>query len=96
MEEKVTKPEFKMTEEEVFVGAMNAAITGLIAALDRNTMARIHRDYARNGDEATIANDMFGDIAGMARLVGEFVVVEQKNYRFYRLKPPKMQKLEDM
>lgn len=93
----MTKPEFKMTEEEVFVGAMNAAITGWIAALgNRDTIAKAYYDYKVKGDQSAIADDTSTDIVWMASLIGEYAVGAHAAYRSHRLHPPKMQKVEDI
>jgi hypothetical protein len=71
MEKEMTKPEFKMTEEEVFVGAMNAAITGLMSSLGNSVFDMARSDSQAGDHDLTLTSEMIGEIVGLARIAGE-------------------------
>jgi hypothetical protein len=71
MEEEMTKPEFNMTEEEVFVGAMNAAITGLMSSLGNSVFDMARSDFQDGDHDLTLTSEMITEITFLAKITGE-------------------------
>lgn len=60
----------KMTDEEVFVGAMNAAISGLMAA-HGNAIFNLAKEDMQKDHRLTLARDLIFEIVEIASIAGE-------------------------